>query len=229
MSPLDALERPVWNLLNGPQADLAQGGDLALRIDPTYGPFAAARDGSAEALNALAALVAPGEVLWLIEPEAWPAPLGMRVLRVAELVQMVAAEPSPPRAGDEHVVRLGSDHTGAMTDLALATKPGPWGEQTCNYGQFYGVLREGTLAAMAGERMRPAPGLAEVSGVCTWPQYRGQGLAGQLIRRVMAGFTARGDVPILHSYAANTGAIGLYETLGFVTRRVMVATVLVKE
>ena len=82
---------------------------------------------------------------------------------------------------------------------------------------------------MAGERMRPAPGLAEVSGVCTWPQYRGQGLAGQLIRRVMAGFTARGDVPILHSHAANTGAIGLYESLGFVTRRVMVATVLVKE
>ena len=51
----------------------------------------------------------------------------------------------------------------------------------------------------------------------------------QLIRRVMAGFTARGDVPILHSHAANTGAIELYESLGFATRRVMVATVLVKE
>jgi predicted GNAT family acetyltransferase len=80
--------------------------------------------------------------------------------------------------------------------------------------------------AMARERMRPAPGIAEVSGVCTWPEYRGQGLAGTLIRRVMAGLTARGDVPFLHSYAGNAGAIGLYESLGFAVRREMVAMVL---
>ena len=226
---IGALDRPVWNMLSGPQAGLAQGGDLARRLDPAYGPFAAACDQSEAALVALAALASPGEEMWLVEPDAWPAPPGMRVLRVAELAQMVAAQPAPLRAGDEHVVRLGAGESGAMTELALATEPGPWGEQTCNYGQFYGVLRGGALAAMAGERMRPAPGLAEVSGVCTWPQYRGQGLAGQLIRRVMAGFTGRGDTPFLHSYAANTGAIGLYETLGFLTRQVMVATVLVKE
>ncbi len=226
---IDALDRPVWNMLTGPQAALAQGGDLARRLDPAYGPFAAARDQSEAALAALVALTSPGEVVWLVEAEAWPAPPGMQVLRVAELAQMVAAEPTPPRAGDEHVVRLSANDSAAMTELALATKPGPWGAQTCNYGQFYGVLRDGALAAMAGERMRPAPGLAEVSGVCTWPQYRGQGLAGQLIRRVMAGFIARGDTPFLHSYAGNVGAIGLYETLGFLTRRVMVATVLVKE
>ena len=225
----DALDRPVWNMLTGPQAGLARGGDFAWRLDPAYGPFAAARDQSDAALAALAALVSPGEEVWLVEPEAWPAPPGMRVLRTAELAQMVAAQPAPTRAGDEHVVRLGAGDSGAMTELALSTKPGPWGAQTCNYGQFYGVLRDGALAAMAGERMRPALGLAEVSGVCTWPQYRGQGLAGQLIRRVTAGFIARGDTPFLHSYAANAGAIGLYEALGFLARRVMVATVLVKE
>ena len=76
--------------------------------------------------------------------------------------------------------------------------------------------------------MRPAPGLAEVSAVCTWPDYRGQGLAGQLIRRVMAGFTARGDTAFLHSYAENAKAIGLYQSLGFEIRREMVVTVLGK-
>jgi predicted GNAT family acetyltransferase len=82
---------------------------------------------------------------------------------------------------------------------------------------------------MAGARMLPGPGLAEVSGVCTWPEYRGQGLAARLIRRVMAGFTARGQTPFLHSYAGNTKAIGLYETLGFTARRGMVVTMLERE
>ncbi|MEJ2409912.1 MAG: GNAT family N-acetyltransferase, partial [Novosphingobium sp.] len=82
------------------------------------------------------------------------------------------------------------------------------------------------LAAMAGERMRPAPGFAEVSGVCTGPEHRGQGMAAALIRRVMADFTARGDTPFLHSYAANEGAIRLYRSLGFEIRSEMVAMVL---
>jgi predicted GNAT family acetyltransferase len=80
---------------------------------------------------------------------------------------------------------------------------------------------------MAGERMRPAPGFAELSGVCTWPQFRGRGYAGRLTRRVLAGFVARGDTPFLHSWADNFGAIALYETLGFRIRRELVLTVLV--
>jgi predicted GNAT family acetyltransferase len=37
---------------------------------------------------------------------------------------------------------------------------------------------------------------------------------------------ARGETPFLHVYATNTGAIGLYETLGFTLRREMTMTVL---
>ncbi|MGL1604082.1 GNAT family N-acetyltransferase, partial [Vibrio parahaemolyticus] len=70
----------------------------------------------------------------------------------------------------------------AMTALALATKPGPWGPETWRYGAFYGVRHEGRLIAMAGERLRPSAGVTEVSGVCTDPEFRGRGLAGRLIR-----------------------------------------------
>jgi len=62
--------------------------------------------------------------------------------------------------------------------------------------------------------------------VCTWPEFRGQGMAAALIRRVMRGFVERGDTPFLHSYATNAGAIRLYETLGFRVRRTMALTVL---
>ena len=222
-----ALARPVWNMLTGPQAALAQGGAAAVRIDPGYGPFAAARDRSDEAQAALAALLrGPDDALWVVEPESWPAPPGTRVLAIEPLVQMVADKPAVVRSDDPDCLSLDEGDAAEMSALALGTVPGPWGDKTRHYGQFYGVRREGELAAMAGERMRPGPGFAEVSGVCTWPDYRGQGLAGALIRRVMDGFTARGDVPFLHSHAANVGAIALYESLGFRVRSAMVLTVL---
>lgn len=222
-----ALERPVWSMLTGPQAELAVDGGAALRIDPRYGPFSAARDQSDEAQAALAALLTgPDDRIWLVEREEWPAPAGMRTVRVAPLVQMVADDPVALRDDDGPFVALGAEDAADMTELALATEPGPWGALTHQYGQFWGIREAGRLLAMAGERMRPAPGLAEVSGVCTWPDQRGRGLAGALIRRVMADQVARGDTPYLHSYAGNASAIRLYESLGFRPARTMVATVL---
>jgi predicted GNAT family acetyltransferase len=220
------LDRPVWNAFNGPQAALAARGGAAVRLDAGFGPFAAAADRSDSALADLAALVAPGETVWLVEREEWPVPPGLTLVRTAPLLQMIAQQPMSLQPGDDEIVLLGEGDADEMTALALATEPGPWGERTRLYGQFYGIRRDGRLAAMAGERMRPAEGLAEVSAVCTWPEFRGQGLAGKLIRRVMAGFAARGQVPFLHSYAGNTKAIALYETLGFTARSEMVVTML---
>ena len=223
------LDRPVWNMLNGPMARLAQGEGRALRIDPRYGPFAAARDRSPEAQSALVGLLADhDDRVWLVEPEPWPAPPALEVVRTAELLQMVAEKPAALEPGDEAAEPLGEDDVAEMTALALATEPGPWGSLTHRYGRFYGLRDGDRLAAMAGERMRPAEGFAEVSGVCTWPEYRGRGHAARLIRRVMAGLVVRGDVPFLHSYAANMGAIALYERLGFRARRRLIVTILAR-
>jgi ribosomal protein S18 acetylase RimI-like enzyme len=225
-TPFDLLDRPVWHMLTGPQAALALGGTEAVRVDPRYGPFGAARDATPASQAALAALLAPGEQVWLVEPEEWPAPPGTRTVFTAPLLQMVAQQPEAIRADDPATTPMGEADAGAMAELALATEPGPWRALTRLYGPFHGLHRDGRLAAMAGARMQPGPGLQELSGVCTWPEYRGQGLAGVLIRRVMADITASGRVPFLHSYAGNAKAIGLYETLGFRARRNMVVTVL---
>lgn len=225
------LDRQVWHMLQGRLAHLAQGSDAAVRVDPRYGPFAAPRDSGREAQAALNALLESGDdQLWLIEPEVWPAPPGLRIERTMELLQMVADGDLPPdEMPDPAICRLGEDDAAEMAEIALATEPGPWRALTHRFGQFYGIRIGGRLAAMAGERMLPAAGLAEVSGVCTWPEYRGQGLARRLIRQVMAGQRARGDVPYLHSYAHNESAIGLYRALGFRARRTMWVTVLVPE
>ncbi len=214
-------------MLNGRQADLAISTGAALRIDPRYGPFGAAVDQGNAAQADLADIVRSSlHDIWLVEPEQWPAPIGTRTVRTAPLVQMVAervgisSEPSPG------IVALADADVPEMTELALATEPGPWGELTHKYGQFFGIRDGERLAAMAGERMRPAPGYAEVSGVCTWPEYRGQGMARRLIAHVMQAQRARNETPFLHSYAGNAAAIGLYESLGFRIARKMMVTVL---
>lgn len=221
----NALDRPIWSALTGPQAALAQGGLTALRIDPGYGPFAAAAPGHEPTLAPL--LTGADDEMWLIEGHAVAAPRGTVVRKVAHLAQMVASGPVIVDLTLDFVA-LGEGDVPEMTELALSTRPGPWRPSTWRYGQFFGVRRDGRLIAMAGERLRPAPGLIEVSGVCTDPNYRGQGLAGRLIRQVMAGHRARGATSFLHSYADNAGAIALYCSLGFEMRAERVVTILGK-
>lgn len=218
------LDRPIWSLLNGPQASLAVASGTVCRIDPTYGPFAAAAPGHEAELAGL--LTSADDEIWLLESAEQVAPSGTRVLRTAPLLQMIADGPLETFAIDPELMLLSEADAPEMTALALETQPGPWRSHTHRYGPYYGLREEGRLIAMAGERMRPAPGLAELSGVCTAPDRQGRGLAGRMIRRVLAGFAERGATPFLHSYAYNAHAIRLYESLGFRARLSLVVTVL---
>ena len=213
------LDRPIWTMLTGRQAHLAEGDARAVRLDRGYGVFGAAADTGTDAQAALAALVPDGGEIWLVEDRPWPLPAGTREVNRAVLAQMVA-EGAPPaaRANEPAIVALGEADAAEMTALAGHAKPGPWGPTTHRYGPFFGVREKGRLLAMAGQRIL-APGMAEVSGVSTWEDCRGRGLARALIGHVMRAMSVRGETPFLHSYADNAGAIGLYESLGFRIRR----------
>jgi predicted GNAT family acetyltransferase len=217
------LDRPVWNALHSGWAALAQGNGRAVRLEPAFGPFAAAQDASPEAQAALAALAPDDGQLWIVETGPVAPPPGMAIVRTAALAQMVAEAPRP-RAAALPALDLGDADAAEMRALAELTQPGPFAERTHRLGGFVGLRENGRLIAMAGERMR-LPGLCEVSGVCTHPDRRGRGLAGALMSIVIARMTARGETPFLHSYASNAGAIALYESLGFKRRREMVVTV----
>ena len=219
--------RPVWHSLTERQRHLALTDAAASRLAPDIGPFAAAPDASETGMAALLAAMAldPSPVL-VVEEAEFPMPPGCEILEAMVLVQMVH-DGAPSLPPDPAIELLTEADWPEMAALSEAARPGPWRPRTPAYGDYYGVRREGRLVAMAGQRMLLAGGLAEVSGVCTLPECRGQGLATTLISSVMAGFAARGDRAFLHCNAANAGAIRLYEALGFTVSREMVATVLV--
>ncbi len=222
------LDRPVWSMLTGRQAHLAEGDARAVRIDRGYGVFGVAADTGAEAQAALAALIPNDGEIWIVEGESWPVPEGTHEVKRAVLAQMVAEGPPPPsRGGEPAILALGEEDAPEMAALAEHAKPGPWGPATHRYGPFFGIRENGRLLAMAGQRIL-VPGMAEVSGVATWEDCRGRGLARALIGHVMRQMVARGETPFLHSYADNAGAIGLYESLGFRIRRQVHVLVIAK-
>ena len=218
------LNRPVWSALISRQASLAIGDEQALRFDPAYALFAAAADASSESTAALAALNTSPNGMGLVETGDTQLPPGAVVRAQAICVQMVA---STLTAGGKTIdfEPLTEADAADMLALATLTVPGPFFGKTHRLGDFIGIKVDGRLIAMAGERMKP-DGLTEVSGVCTHPDFRGQGYAGALMRIVTQRILERGEQAFLHAYAANKATIALYETLGFRVRTTVTYTVL---
>jgi len=232
MTAAHPLDRPVWTSLTGRQASLAQGDARAVRLSAPYGLFAAAADGSAASLAALAALVPADGALATVGVDE-PGPPPDLAAEPHVIWQMVCERLAPPARAQADpqpfdIVPLTDADADQMLALATLTKPGPFFERTHQLGDFVGVKGpDGALLAMAGERMKP-PGFTEVSGVCTRPDQRGRGLAGALMRVVAERIAARGETAFLHTYAHNTGAIALYESLGFSLRAEVTMTVLTR-
>ncbi|MZD56637.1 GNAT family N-acetyltransferase [Streptomyces sp. SID5606] len=140
-------------------------------------------------------------------------------LKGRQMIWPGGTHPTEPdtKPGSTGLVELGPDSVPDMLDLVARTEPGPFWPRTRELGTYLGIRVDGTLVAMAGERLRP-PGWTEISAVCTAPEARGRGHAARLVGALAARIAARGDRPFLHVAEKNTRAIALYERLGFKTR-----------
>ena len=224
------LDRAVWNALTTrlsafttPDSDA-----VAVRIDPEVGVFLAAADDSPDSVTRLSELARRHPGAGLVEVEGSPMaevlPVGIPVARRIALVQMVAPRLTP--GGPDHAFEtLTETDAPAMLALATLTKPGPFRSATRRLGPFIGVKRDGALIAMAGRRLR-VDGFTELSGVCTHPDHRGQGLAATLSRAVAGEILASGDSVFLHAFDGHDATIAFYRALGFEIRARMTYTVL---
>ncbi|WAC57600.1 GNAT family N-acetyltransferase [Gordonia sp. SL306] len=212
-SPLD---NPALAALAGPHARFAERHGNAVRYQPDVCPMAALPDNpTIDDWADAAALVGAGTSMFLPVVDVTPPAdwgLQMRMQGVQMVDDAVTAAP------DDEAIELTTDDVPEMLDLVRRTEPGPFLPRTIELGTYLGIRRGGRLVAMGGERLH-LPGWTEISAVCTDPDNRGQGLGSRLIRALAHAIRLRGEVPFLHASAANTNAIHLYETLGFVLRR----------
>jgi predicted GNAT family acetyltransferase len=210
---MHTLDRPVWASLTTHHAPVSEGSALARRFAQDVNLFASTRDDTPSAVAAMAALVKPGESVFVLQVPKIVIPPGLDEVKAAKGVQMLASR-SMIFETTPDILTLTDEDAPEMLELATLTEPGPFLARTHTMGTFLGIRIGARLVAMAGERMR-FPGYTEVSGVCTHPDFRGRGLARRLSTAVVAGIEARGDQAFLHAWKTNTSAISLYESLGF--------------
>jgi len=236
----DRFANTALTALRSKQAHLADvPGEHILRYRPDVSPFACLLGDNEAGLTELAARMLPGELEWVLHPTAdallpeerataWAEEHGVRLSGFGGVSQMVfpadAAIPDGPDGAEDEVLPMtGADAGREMVDLTTVAFPGFFRIRTNAMGPYFGIRREGRLIAMGGDRMCFGE-FREVSGICTLPEYRGQGLASTIVRRILYEHRAAGFRSFLHLSTSNTGARRIYEQLGFVFNREVFCT-----
>ena len=219
-TPESLLDNPILNALLTDHRDLAEVAGPSRRYPAAIGPLAGTPDQSEASYEALRQLAGPVGLVGLFLQDLPELPGGWSLFRGGLLTQMICHEPDLKGEDAFDAVtmrRLGIDDVPAMIELARQTEPGPFRERTIELGNFHGIFAGERLLSMAGQRMR-VPGYVEVSAVCTYPDARGHGYAGALMRAVMRDIASEGRIAFLHAFQDNP-AIRLYGSLGFTQRR----------
>ena len=220
------LDNPAYVSLGGAHARFARVRGRVRRYLDDVAPFLALPSPpSAQDWQDAAGLVAPGAYVAGRYSGA-ELPDGWRAVQAFDLVQMIEERVTGVDCAE--AIPLGGADVPEILELVAETEPGPFLARTVELGNYLGIRRDGVLVAMAGERFH-LDGWTEISAVCTKPDHRGQGLAACLMGALIAGIQRRSERAFLHVMSTNTGAIRLYETLGFRVRQHATLTVVTRE
>jgi GNAT superfamily N-acetyltransferase len=179
-------------------------------------PFAAVeRDGERLPADVLTEILLPGTAVYFahklpvldgsMTAEARPPILQMR-WTARDIPALDRATP-PIRS-------LGPADVEAMLDLTARVFPGYFRQRTPEMGRYVGIVEDGRLTAMGGERLAMT-GYCEVSGVCTDPAFTGRGYGHAIVAHVVRRLLDEGTTPFLHVDIGNTRAQAIYRSLGF--------------
>jgi len=205
---------PVWHALHTRHAHFAVSHGDACRYPANVVPFAAIKAPTAESMQQLRSLLKADESVWLIG-EAYTAIPELVRHETLECLQMILPADVAVPDGKENIGKLADENANEMVALTTVAFPGFFRQETCRMGDYYGVRSpSGELIAMGGERLKLQE-YSEISGVCTHPAFRGQGLAASVIWEVVRGQRRDGAVSWLHVGCANHRAIRLYRHMGF--------------
>jgi len=210
------LDNPIWESLASRHQLLAlREGDVA-RYPAEVAPFLGVVTDGIDAVAAIESLVSLGDTALLLGPVP-SEPQGWELKPLAQLAQMVCPAPIEEPDGAE-VIELTEPHHADVLALTALVYPHYFRSRTTDLGRYFGIYRDGRLAAMAGERMG-MQGYTEISAVCTHPDFSGHGHARRLLAWLSNDNLGRGRTPFLHVSQQNQRALRLYERNGYRIRR----------
>ena len=222
------LDNPAFNALNTGNKELSKGNGLAKYFPADISPFAGLAENIPDNFKLLHEIAPANAVFGFITPIEIDFPEPWKVVQRMDVLQLVCETPARQAEANEQIVSLGEEHIPAMLALTKLTNPGPFAQRTIDFGHYKGIFDGDKLIAITGQRLNPSP-CAEVSAVCTHPDYLGRGYAAQLILNHVHRIKASAGIPFLHVLSSNTRAINVYKSLGFVIRKEISIYVIKKE
>lgn len=213
------LKNPVWHSLKETHKDFVVEFDGVLFYRPeicTFGSFyeeSKTREASAEYIKC-------SNEFFFVSENQTPTVDESKVYLEKKIdgCQMVL-DKLPDVQITEEIVLLDESYIEEIYDLVCLVMPGYYKKRTYEMGNYYGILKDGKLVSIAGQRMQTSL-FIELSAVVTHPYYTKKGLAKQLIAYNSREILKENKIPILHTNKGNL-AISLYERLGFKLTRDM--------
>ena len=211
----ERLDNPVWHSLSETHKDLSIDYHNIKFYQPAYCPFGGFIDNNnvASRIDEYSKLI---NNLFVVGEKPF---FSNKLFLKKELICVQMVLEKKTEAGiEEDLIKLDNAFSGALSSLVNEVQPGYFKEKTNLMGDYFGIVRDGKLVAVTGERMK-MKNFTEVSAVVTHPFYTGKGYARQLVGHTVNKIFDENKIPYLHVAETNLGAIRLYEKLGFTTRR----------
>ena len=214
------LYNPVYNALCSKDAHLGAGTEKVKYFDEAVSPFAGFDENYERGFDDLYDLLPSGRKILYATPKLITKPKGWQLLHPIKGLQFLFTGKINWNRQDIEPMPLQYNHVEEMIQLAILTKPGPFGKRTIDFGNYFGIFYRGRLVAMTGQRLHVG-NFTEISAVCTHPDYLGKGFATVLLQHQLDLILNAGQTPFLHVREDNHRAIALYECTGFSVQRPM--------
>lgn len=220
------LDNPAFYALSTGNEHLSNGTDDVRYFNKEVSLFIGIRELMPDSFRMLYDLLPHGGPIGYVTPFETEIPDVWKLLNKVKGKQMIY-NGALKDVDTSHIVELNDGHIPQMIELTKLTNPGPFDTRTIDFGSYYGIFDGDRLTAMAGQRLNPLP-YAEISAVCTHPDYTGRGYARQLVEFQINRIKKEGGIPILHVADGNDRPFELYKKIGFEVRSHMYFYILIK-
>lgn len=215
---INKLDNPVWNSLNETHENFSINYKGIKFYNPEYCPFG----GSVDRENARQGISEYAELSNNLFVVGQKPLVDNSVSIEKELIcnQMILERAIQLDLKEEIIHLKDEKQRQELFDLVSLVQPGYFRKKTADLGDYFGIYKENKLVAACGKRMQMHD-FTEISAIVTHPNHTGNGYAKQLIKHTTEQIFQENKLPYLHVLESNTHAVGIYERLGFTTRRKM--------